>query len=205
MLRPCEPCAHAKTMTTVTNRIAAVRGPDSASLQALFQHMVERWRASGVQVVGLIEKTHGLAGRTCNAGMLHDIATGNSYPIFREAVLRPDACHIDVAGAEIASKAVLAQIGTCDLVILSKFGKLEAAKRGLIGAFEAAITLGKPVLTTVSDRHLQAWREFAPHASALEASPDALTEWWTLMGSNSAGNGGQFTHHNGRVPPDAAQ
>jgi len=192
-------------MTTVTNRIAAVRGPDSASLQALFQHMVERWRASGVQVVGLIEKTHGLAGRTCNAGVLHDIASGRPYPIFREAVLRSDACHIDVAGAEIASKAVLAQIGTCDLVILSKFGKLEAAKRGLIGAFEAAIALGKPVLTTVSDRHLQAWREFAPDASVLEARPDALGEWWTLIGSNSAGNGGQFTHHNGRIPPDAAQ
>jgi len=187
-------------MTTATNRIAAVRGPDSASLQALFQYMVELWRASGVQVVGLIEKTHGLAGRTCNAGVLHDIASGRPYPIFREAVLRSDACHIDVAGAELASKAVLAQIGTCDLVILSKFGKLEAAKRGLIRAFEAAIALGKPVLTTVSDRHLQAWREFAPDASALEARPDALREWWTLIGSNSAGNGGQFTHHNGRMP-----
>jgi Protein of unknown function (DUF2478) len=160
--------------------------------------------------VGLIEKMHGLAGRTCNAGVLHDIATGSPYPIFREAVLRSDACHIDVTGAEIASKAVLPQIGTCDLVILSKFGKLEAAKRGLIGAFEAAMRLGKPVLTTVSDHHLQAWREFAPDASALEARPDALTEWWALIGSNSppkppAGNPGQFTHNNGRVPPDAAQ
>jgi nucleoside-triphosphatase THEP1 len=197
-------------MTGATNRIAAVRGSDCATVQALFQHMVEHWRAFGVQIVGLIEKMHGLAGRTCNAGVLHDIATGSPYPIFREAVLRSDACHIDVTGAEIASKAVLPQIGTCDLVILSKFGKLEAAKRGLIGAFEAAMRLGKPVLTTVLDRHLQAWREFAPDASALEARPDALTEWWTLIGSNSppkppAGNPGQFTHNNGRVPPDAAQ
>jgi nucleoside-triphosphatase THEP1 len=170
-------------MTGATNRIAAVRGPDSATVQALFQHMLERWRASGVRVVGLIEKTHGLAGRTCNAGVLHDIATGSPYPIFRATVLRSDACHIDVVGAEIASEAVLAQIGTCDLVILSKFGKLEAAKRGLIGAFEAAMRLGKPVLTAVSDRHLPAWREFAPDASWLEARPDALTQWWALIGS----------------------
>jgi len=172
-------------MTAAANRIAVVRGPDSATVQALFQQMVERWRASGVQVVGLIENTHGLAGRTCNAGVLRDIATGSPYPIFREAVLRSDACHIDVTGAELASKAVLAQIGTCDLVILSKFGKLEAAKRGLIGAFEAAKTLGKPVLTTVSDRHFEAWREFAPDASTLEARPDALTQWWTLIGNKS--------------------
>jgi hypothetical protein len=155
--------------------------------------MVERWRASGVQVVGLIEKTHGLAGRTCNAGVLHDIATGSPYPIFREVVLRSDVCHIDVAGAEMASRGVLAQIGTCDLVILSKFGKLEAAKRGLIRVFEAAMTLRRPLLTTVSHRHLTAWREFAPDASTLEARADALTEWWTLIEQPTANTGADTT------------
>ena len=170
-------------MTAATSRIAAVKGTDSTSVQALFQRMIEHWRTTGVQVVGLIEKTHGLPGRTCNAGVLQDIATGSPYPIFREAVSRSNACHIDVAGAEIASKAVLAQIGTCDLVVLSKFGKLEAARHGLIGAFEAAMTQGRPVLTSVSDRHLQAWYRFAPDASVLEANPDALAEWWILIGA----------------------
>jgi Protein of unknown function (DUF2478) len=82
-----------------------------------------------------------------------------------------DASHIDVVSTEVASKSVQAPIGTCDFVILGKFGKLEAARRGLLGAFEAAITRGKP---TVSDRHLQAWREFAPDASALAARSDAF-------------------------------
>jgi hypothetical protein len=68
--------------------------------------------------VGLIEKTHALAGRPRNTGVLQDIATGSPCPIFREAVPRSDACHIDVAGAEIESKAVLAQIATCDLVMV---------------------------------------------------------------------------------------
>ena len=98
---------------------------------------------------------------------------------------RDAACHIDVATVETASKAVLAQIVACDLVILSKFGKLEAAKRGLIGAFEAATALRKPVLTTVSDQHLAAWHEFAPDASVLDANPDDLEKWWTQIGGSS--------------------
>jgi nucleoside-triphosphatase THEP1 len=186
-------------MTAATSRIAGVKGADSASVQALFQRMIEHWRTTGVRVVGLIEKTHGLPGRTCNAGVLRDIATGSPYPIFRAAVSRSDACHIDVAGAEIASKAVQAQIGTCDLVILSKFGKLEAARHGLIGAFEAAIKQERPVLTSVSDRHLQAWYKFAPDASVLEASPDALAQWWILMGATHCQGQAQETLVNSRT------
>jgi nucleoside-triphosphatase THEP1 len=172
-------------MTNITIPIAAVRGADSARVQALFQHMVECWRASGIRIAGLIERPHGLADRRCNAGVLHDITSGRPYSIFRESVPRSDACHIDVAGVETASKAVQTQIAACDLVILSKFGKLEAAKHGLIRAFEAAIALGKPVLTTVSDHHLAAWHEFAPDASALDANPDDLEKWWTLIGGGS--------------------
>ena len=174
---------NAKTMTNPTNPIAAVRGAASPSVQALFRDMLRSWRASGVQVVGLIEETHGLPARTCNAGVLHDITSGSPYSIFLESVPESKACHIDVVGAETASKALLPQIATSDLVILSKFGKLEAARRGLIGAFEAAITLGKPILTTVSDRHLPAWRTFAPAATVLEASPGAIADWWASIRS----------------------
>jgi nucleoside-triphosphatase THEP1 len=173
-------------MTSPTNPIAAVTGAASPSLQALFQHMVESWRASGVQVVGLIEQTHGLPSRTCNAGILHDIASGSPYAIFLESAPQSSACQIDVVGAETASKALLPQIQMSDLVVLSKFGKLEAARRGLIGAFEAAIKLRKPILTTVSDRHLRAWREFAPAASELEPSPRAIADWWASMGSQAS-------------------
>jgi hypothetical protein len=140
--------------TTSTHLFAAVKGGDSASVQALFQQAAELWCESGVRVAGLIERNHGLPGRTCNAGVLHDIASGTPYSIFREVVARPDSCHIDVDGAETASKMVLDQIADSDLIILSKFGKLEAASRGLIGAFAAAKRLRKPMLTTVSDRWL---------------------------------------------------
>lgn len=160
-------------------RIAIVRGVDSATLQILFEEAVTRWRACDIRVVGVIEEQHGLPGRTCNAGVLRDIVSGEPYSIYLEVPPRNTACHIDATGAENACAVVLPQIETCDLVVLSKFGKLEAAGGGLLSAFEAAMAEEKPVLTTVSNKHLDAWRAFAPTATALPARAAALQEWWS--------------------------
>jgi hypothetical protein len=50
------------------------------------------------------------------------------------------------------------KIAECDLVVLSKFGKLEAGGSGLLPVFMAARSLCKPVLTSVSDKHRAAWK-----------------------------------------------
>jgi Protein of unknown function (DUF2478) len=165
-------------MTNTTARIAAVEGVKSSTVQALFEQAVGGWRAAGVRVIGLIEETHGLPDRTCNAGVLRDIVSGKSHSIYLEIPPSNSSCHIDAAGAEIACGIVLSQIEQCDLVVLSKFGKLEAGSGGLIDAFRAAIAAGKPVLTSISDKHLDAWRAFAPMAKTLPANSAALQDWW---------------------------
>lgn len=159
-------------------RIARVEGVDSARVQGLFAQAVDRWRDAGERVAGVIEETHGLAGRTCNAGVLRDVTSGERYSIFLEILPPGKACHIDATGAASAGAAVLSNIATCDLVVLSKFGKLEAGHAGLIGAFEAAVSLNKPLLTTVSEKHRAAWDAFAPQANVLPPSIDAILSWW---------------------------
>jgi hypothetical protein len=168
-------------MRGVTEKLAAVRGADSATIQALFEAMVARWRKEDVRVVGLIEETYGLTGRTCNAGILRDIVSGERHSIYLEIPPADSSCHIDAAGAASAGAALLGQIKTADLVVLSKFGKLEAAGGGLIGAFEAALDADKPVLTSVSDKHLEAWHDFAPKAATLRADTAALQDWWRAV------------------------
>jgi len=64
-----------------------------------------------------------------------------------------------------------------------KFGKLETKRAGLASAFEAAITAGKPVLTTVSDGHYDAWRALAPNAISLPADVAAIHAWWRAVRS----------------------
>jgi len=164
-------------MTTPRPLIAAVAGADSARVQALFREAVEHWGASGLKVVGLIEETHGLTGRVCTAGVLRDINSDVRFSIFLETPPSGTSCHVDGEGALRASASLTDQIQASDVVVLSKFGKLEAGGGGLIGAFEAAKSAGKCLLTTVSEKHRDAWNAFAPDAAVLPATVPAIEAW----------------------------
>ena len=168
-------------MTPAAGRIATVMGADSATTQALFATVVADWRASGAKVVGVIGEAHGLPDRTCSAGILRDIVSGKPYQIYLETAPNNTSCHIDTAGVETACAAVLNHVLTSDLIVLSKFGKLEAMRRGLAAAFEAAVAAGKPVLTTVSDKHRDAWQALAPDAILLAADEAVIQAWWRAV------------------------
>jgi len=159
------------------NRIATVEGADSATVQRLFSEAIARWRAAGVRVAGVIEETHGLEGRICTAGVLRDIASGEPHSIFLETPPVGKTCHVDARGAETAGAGIVDQINACDVVVLSKFGKLEAGDGGLIGAFRAAADAGKPILTTVAEKHRAAWQTFAPNAAVLSPDGTAIDAW----------------------------
>ncbi|MGH7102517.1 MAG: DUF2478 domain-containing protein [Acetobacteraceae bacterium] len=160
------------------NGIAAVVRSDDETAQKLIAAAVAEWRAAGARVVGVIAEPHGLPDRTCGAGSLRDIASGKSWQIYLETAPSATTCHLDADGVQAACRGILDQIAESDLVVVSKFGKLEAARGGLMPAIEAAMEAGKPVLTTVSERHREAWREFAPDAAEVVADPAAIRRWW---------------------------
>ncbi len=164
------------------NRIAAVVRTDDESAQALIAATVAEWRAGGAKVVGVIAEPHGLPGRTCRAGTLRDITSSRTYRMYLETAPSHTSCHLDAEGVQAACRGLLEQIAMSDLVVLSKFGKLEAAGGGLAPAFEAAMSAGKPVLTTVSEKHRDAWHAFARDAIDLNAEPRALRAWWESAG-----------------------
>jgi nucleoside-triphosphatase THEP1 len=158
--------------------IAAILGRDSTAAQSLLAALVARWQAAGTKVVGVIDEGHGIPDRTCRAGTLRDIVSGKRFPIFFETAPSDTSCLIDVPGVEAAAEALLPQISASDLVVLSKFGKVEATGRGLSAVFEAAIASEKPVLTAVSQKHRDAWQAFAPGATVLAPDEAAIEAWW---------------------------
>lgn len=172
----------ARMMTPAAGKTAAVLGSDGARAQALLATMVAHWRAAGARIVGVIAEPHGLPERTCGAGILRDIVSGRPYPIYLETAPSHTSCHLDAAGVAGACAAILDQIAASDLVVLSKFGKLEAARGGLAPAFAAAMAAAKPLLTTVSDNQRDAWRVYAPDAVVLDAEGAALQDWWRAVG-----------------------
>jgi hypothetical protein len=135
-----------------------------------------------VRVAGVIAEAHNLPNRAWSAGFLRDIGSGKAYSMFLETPPSGTSYHLYAAGVEGACAAVLGQIIYSDVVVLSKFGKLEAAGGGLAPAFTAPIAAGKPVLTTVSDLHQAACYGLAPDALRLPAGAAAIRDWWAEIG-----------------------
>ena len=91
------------------------------------------------------------------------------------------ACNLGPSGLAQACEAVERAIEDgADVVVLSKFGKLEAARGGLCDAFRAAILADLPIITTVSPLLAEEWAQFAgPLSNKVPATMDALGAWWT--------------------------
>ncbi|HET9149952.1 MAG TPA: DUF2478 domain-containing protein [Alphaproteobacteria bacterium] len=161
------------------NRIAVVRGAPSAAIQELFRTLVARWRPAA-RIAGVVAEEHGLPDRTCRAGYLRSIVSGARYSIFQDPGPGAEGCHVEAEGALFASLAVEHDIlDGCDLAVLSKFGKLEAAREGLAGAFHVALTAKVPLLTSVSPALERAWTEFpAPRFDVLPAEIGSIETWW---------------------------
>src|SRR5580658_1727495 len=169
-------------MDTPVKTIAVVQGAPGATVQEIFRGLIDRWRPSA-RIAGVIAETHGLADRSCSAGFLQSIATAERFSVFQDLGPGSTECHLDGGGMLPAAEAVRRDIETgCDLVLLSKFGKLEAANSGLADAFAAAIEAHVPVLTSVSPAFEAAWAKFAaPLFVTLPADPVKIDAWWQAV------------------------
>jgi hypothetical protein len=163
--------------------IAAVRNVPNDMVQDTFRTLVDRWRGAA-RIAGVIAEGHGLADRACNAGFLRRVTTGERFAIFQDLGPGSTACHLEGAGALTAAQAVQQDIAAgCDLVVLSKFGRLEAGGKGLRDAFASAIEAGVPVLTSVSTAFEEAWDRFAgPSPVLLPADATVIEAWWQAVG-----------------------
>lgn len=172
---------------TAVKRIAVVQGSPSVVVQEIFRDLITRWRPP-LRIAGVIAESHGLPDRKCTAGYLRSIVSGARYAIFQDLGPGADACQLGADGAAAASVAVEKDIAAgCDIVLLSKFGKLEAARKGLADAFLAAIAAEKPILTSVSPAFEQAFSEFAsPLFVTLSADPNHVEAWWQSIRAGSA-------------------
>jgi hypothetical protein len=164
-------------------RIGVVQGAQGSDIQRLLGDAASGWRRSA-RIAGVIEDTGGPEGSLCNAGQLTSLTNGARFSIFQDQGRSSDACNVNPEGALSAGEAVRRDIEAgCDLVILSKFGKLEAEQKGgLIPAFVAAAEAGIPILTSVSPKFEAVWRQFTEDSYVrLPADRVALDEWWQAV------------------------
>lgn len=169
-------CYRSNIMTKSPN-IGVIANRERRVSLALLSKVAAEWQGLGMSIVGVLAEDNDAAG-VCSAGFLRDIASGRKYSIHLDTPPTDTTCHIDAVGVEDACAGLIDQIDSADVVILSKFGKLEAMRQGLWPAFAATIAAGKPLLTTVSSKHAEALKIFAPEAIWLAADGPAVEHRW---------------------------
>ncbi len=159
--------------------IAVIQGAASTEVQALLRDFIARL-PPGVRVAGAVEDPAPAAGGPCSAGELNRLGHGQRFRIMQDLGPAATSCRLDAEGVVSACDGVLADIDAgCDLVVLSKFGKIESERSGLAPAFARAMEAGLPLLTSVSPRFTEAWDRFAaPFYVVLPARLEAIESWW---------------------------
>lgn len=165
-------------MSAAPPLLGAIMAEGSARAQALLADVVTRWGGS-LRIMGLIEEPPA-SGEECTPGTLVSIQDGARFPLGQNLGCEAQGCTLDTGALVNAGAWVEARLNdACDLLILSKFGKMEAeAGGGLLPCLLAALDAGVPVLLTISARFSAAWGEFAgPYANALPPELAAVERW----------------------------
>lgn len=159
--------------------IAALRHDGSTDIDALLSQLVARLRAEGRRVRGLL-MTWPDGAVACGAMVLVDIDTGDEYLVSQDLGPLAQGCRADPQGFARASavlRRALAEVPAPELVVVNRFGKLEAEGGGLADELLALVAAGIPVLTAVSDQNAPAWERFSGGLPRLGADDAALADW----------------------------
>jgi Protein of unknown function (DUF2478) len=162
-------------------QIAVLQGAPSATIQAVLDDFAVRAARQGHKVAGVIELPAGAQrGR-----VVRELSTGTMTSISQNLGHGSTACNLDSSKLIEVCAAVERSIAAgADVVVLNKFGKLEADRGGLSDAFRAAIAAELPVLTAVAPAMTASWCLFAGSlAQFIPADAGAVDAWWASVRS----------------------
>jgi len=162
---------------------AAVLHNGKGQADAPLLEFIQRLRKSGRIVRGLAPGPQ-VDRSDCTARTLRDIEDGTLYPISQNLGKESQACCLDTSALIQAGQVLRRALhGGADLIIVNRFGILEADGEGFSAEMLELMSRGLPMLTVVSPPYLQAWRTFTG-GMATELPPDAEAMWRWFEGLN---------------------
>jgi hypothetical protein len=161
--------------------IAALVYADGIYPDEVIGRAIEPLRARGVPLAGAIQRdpTDRPGRHPCDL-LLENLASGEVTAIAEHRGKEARGCRLDVGILTDIAEAVATSLheGEPRLLIVNKFGKIEADGGGLREAISDAVYLGIPVLVGVPMRNLDRWRAFAGAYSVdLPVDSAAITDW----------------------------
>jgi hypothetical protein len=137
-----------------------------------------RLRDSGFALTGLVQHSHSARERGQCDIEVEELA---SRIVLQLAEERSDqqGCRFDSAALMEGGALIDAALKKApELLILNKFGRLEAEGGGLRDVIADAIQLGIPAIVGVPCRHLEAWRQFTDGRAEETAINAARVRQW---------------------------
>jgi nucleoside-triphosphatase THEP1 len=173
------------TSPSSDTQAAAIGHEGGADADALLARIVAELRGAGRRVQGLLMRHEGgQAGDTaCGVQMfLVDVSTDERYLVSQPMGSLSKSCRADPQGfarATVVLRRALEE--RPDLVVLNRFGRLEAEGGGMRAELLALMAEGVPVLTAVAPAHRAAWDAFSGGAPVLASEPDAVQAWLAAL------------------------
>ena len=171
--------------------LAAVALAPQDDAAALLWPLIRRWQAQGHTVAGLVsplaDALPGAPPRSCGALVVQDLGSGRIFDLSQSLGAGAEGCTLDAARLTDAASGVRHALVTPplpDLIVLNKFGKLEAQGEGLHGEMLAIVEAGVPLLTTVKPECAAAWHAFVgDYGCVLAPQAESVERWMTACGA----------------------
>ena len=148
-------------LTGGTTPITAIIYEDGAAADELLSKVARHLAARGVRVAGFVQDNVPCENRARCDMVLEEMTSGERVRISEDRGEFSRGCRLDVDSllqAEAVARRSLDQ--RPDLLVVNKFGKIEAMGGGFRPLIGEAMARGIPILIVVATRNLDAWREF---------------------------------------------
>lgn len=155
---------------------------------AILAEVVALLTAQGLRLAGTVQSTSERADRAHCDMDVQVLPDGPSFRISQDLGNHAKGCRLDPGALEQAVVAAAARLDGADLLIINKFGKLEAEGRGFCELIAEALGRGMPVLVGVNGLNLAAFQEFSGGlAVPCGNHPRAVAAWATahMQGAGS--------------------
>lgn len=166
--------------------ILAVVYSDGLAADRFISDLGYRIRDAGIAVAGIVQHNKFIRDRTKCDMEVEELASGTVLQLSEDRGKEARGCRLDRGALSEAAALISASLeNEPELVILNKFGKLEAEGRGLRDTLSDAVQLGVPIVVGVPYRNIEQWRAFTEGlAEECPMGSSRLHEWLLLHGFN---------------------
>ena len=161
------------------NRIGVVVYDRESRPDAVLRQGVKYLKSMGLRVGGLLQEGQSDNASRCGALFLEDIGSGRRIQAFEMRGRGTRGCRLNPSSLAEAGGWLRAAIeGKPDILFVNRFGRQEAAGRGLRDEIAAAIATGIPVVIAAGKELLPEWHAFAgPEFVQLAADLKQIEAW----------------------------